>query len=192
MKLSVILTNYNKQMWLPFILMQLKQQITSEVELIIIDDCSTDESDQIITEAIANNKGNIQYIKNNSNKGIGFVRQQGLYATKGLYLSFIDADDFISENYITSILKMIQSFSDIYSFKGCSYPSTNIEDSIFIWNKVYKREWITQNAVCFDTSKQNGEDYEFNKLCDSLEAVRENVNQILYYYNTTSSNSLSR
>ena len=64
MELSVVVTNYNKSKWLPSLLEELKKQKRDEVEYIIIDDCSTDNTYEIAETYQAQHPEKIKLIKN--------------------------------------------------------------------------------------------------------------------------------
>ena len=93
--LSIIITYYNKENISKLIKFFSNNQYEN-VEVIIIDDHSD----------IPLEIENINYIRNNKNMGIGYVRQQALGLAKGKYITFVDADDMVMDNYILEILFM--------------------------------------------------------------------------------------
>lgn len=120
-KLSIIITVYNKEQYLTFVLKQLLSQLREEVELIIINDCSTDNSKELILNMISSQKNIILY-NNEKNLGIGKVRKKALDLIRGEYVCFIDADDFISDNYVNILLKEISNNYDVVIFNGMIFP----------------------------------------------------------------------
>ena len=89
--LSIIITNYNKEIFLPFLFKILNKQYDNQVELVIIDDNSDDIS--LLEEYDKQCPFSHQIIYNTKNLGIGAVRQIGLAAATGQYITFIDGDD---------------------------------------------------------------------------------------------------
>lgn len=96
--ISVILPVYNVEPWLVRCIESLKAQTLPGLEFIFIDDCSTDGSLSVI-EDFAEEDPRVRIIKNEVNSGAGITRNKGLDAAKGEYLSFIDPDDWISDDF---------------------------------------------------------------------------------------------
>ena len=97
-KISVIITTYNRATLLEEAIKSVLMQTYDNVEIIVIDDCSSDNTKEIV-EKFKSDK--IIYYKNEKNKGCGINRKEGLakYAT-GEYIIFLDDDDkFIDEKY---------------------------------------------------------------------------------------------
>lgn len=174
MKLSVIITNYNKSPMIQYLISYFNRKNRDDIEIICIDDNSNE---------IIENWGNIKIIKNNKNLGIGKVRQQGLDCSKGEYIVFIDGDDIPLENYLDEILKAIKTKADIYEFLAINYPWGNIlDDPGMVWNKVYKRDFILTHKCKFPNWR-GGEDILFNQKVYSYQPIVEKIPQILYIYN---------
>lgn len=93
-KVSVIIPVYNAQQYLKQCLDSICQQTLHEIEIICIDDGSTDDSLRILQE-YTKKESRLQ-ILTQKNQGAGAARNCGLRAAKGLYLSFLDADDFLN------------------------------------------------------------------------------------------------
>ena len=89
---SVIMPNFNSGKFISESILSVINQTFSRLELIIIDDNSTDNSLQIIKK-MKNNDKRIKLIKLNSNKGPGFARNEGLKVALGKYITFLDSDD---------------------------------------------------------------------------------------------------
>lgn len=93
-KVSVIVPVYNVEDYLEECLKSIINQTLNEIEIICIEDCSTDNSLNILEE-FAKKDSRIKIIKNQSNKGLAAVRNIGIKASKGEYLSFVDSDDYL-------------------------------------------------------------------------------------------------
>ncbi len=93
-KVSVIVPVYNTEKYLKKCLDSLVNQTLKEVQVIVINDCSPDDSLNIMREY--NKKyHNIEIYSNKKNRGIGYTRNLGISKAKGEYLVFLDSDDFL-------------------------------------------------------------------------------------------------
>ena len=117
MKISIIIPCFNTG-YLLNNLTELILQSRQYVEIIIIDDCSTDESFDIATQLAKENQGIISVYKTEKNSGPGIARNMGIENAAGEYLWFIDSDDLICptallllSNYIDKETKDIVSFN---------------------------------------------------------------------------------
>jgi glycosyltransferase involved in cell wall biosynthesis len=101
---SIIITNYNKADFIDRAIRSCINQIIfkKNIEIIVVDDCSTDESLQIISEF----KDEIELIVNKKNSGVAFSSNAGLGRSSGKYVIRVDADDYIS-NLSLEILSQI-------------------------------------------------------------------------------------
>ena len=204
-RVSIIIPVYNVQKYLNRCLESLIIQITSEDEIILIDDQSTDNSEEICRQ-YENNYKNIFYHKLEKNEGPSRARNYGLKKAKGKYIIFLDSDDFIENNYIETMVKNIQNHDLVI----CGYnmvnevkeekleikmatqkiSSENIVNLLknknmlnTLWNKIYKLEIIKKNKITFDEKENRGEDLLFN--LDYIACVKNNIyiiEDVLYNY----------
>lgn len=115
-KLSIIMPAYNVELYVRESLISVCKQLPVYAELIIINDGSTDNTDKVITETIANyQEKNISYFSQR-NRGIAFTRNEGLKHARGEYMTFIDSDDFWSDDYIQVISTQLQEDYDIIEY----------------------------------------------------------------------------
>lgn len=115
-KLSVIMPAYNVELYVRESLISVCKQLPDNAELIIINDGSTDNTAQTITETIANyRQKNITYLSQN-NHGIAYTRNEGIKHARGEYITFIDSDDFWSDDYIEVISPHLQNDYDIIEY----------------------------------------------------------------------------
>lgn len=105
-KISVIIPVYNVEKYLRECLDSVINQTLKEIEIICIDDGSTDSSLEILKEYAAKDKRFT--ILQQENKGAGAARNVGLKTAKGEFLSFLDADDFFEPNMLDAALNKIQ------------------------------------------------------------------------------------
>jgi glycosyltransferase involved in cell wall biosynthesis len=185
-KLSIIIPVHNRKKNLDDLLKELSPQKTEEVEIIIVDDGS-----------------DIPYITDYDVKlirliecsgGASVPRNVGLKYAKGEYITFIDSDDMVSNDYIQTILdKTKEDWDYCYiSWKGKT-NTVIIKDeppkwNCCVWNCVYKRSLIGNER--FKPELKMAEDYDFNKRVKK--GKKANITKILYYYNEDTPNSLTK
>ena len=195
-KLNIIVTCYNKEKYVSYVINMLKEQITEDMELHIYDDGSTDNSINIINQVLQDyNKKNIitHFIPNNL--GTGAIRELALQNVNSTYFIFVDADDLISENYVQKILSYIDNNSnvDIHHFGVRVYPlGGTVCFGISLWDKVFKTSFIRQNDIHFNTNLHNMEDRDFmDKVFNKNPIIEEHLEDILYVYNISIPNTLT-
>ena len=104
---SVIVTNYNYEFFVSEAIDSILSQTYSNIEILIIDDGSTDGSVPII-EKYAHSHENIKFISQ-KNKGVVYARNLGLEKSSGEFFVFIDADDTVPETFIQNMLSTMLS-----------------------------------------------------------------------------------
>ena len=104
---SIIIPVYNKEKYIENSLMSVLEQTYSELEIICVDDCSTDGS-IAIAEKLKQQYGKIVILRNSENRGPGYARNQGLDFSHGEYVYFLDADDRLQDNAIERLVGCIE------------------------------------------------------------------------------------
>ena len=197
-KVSVIIPTYNNDKYLGKCIDSVLKQTYKNIEIIIINDGSTDKTDFVVEKY---KDERIKYYKN-KNQGIGKSRNYGIKQSSGEYLMFVDSDDYINENAVEEMIKKITSdnldmlICDFYKveneieevklidFDYCSIsdkPELLLEINLSPWNKIYKKDLIIRNKIFFN-EKLKYEDVEF--VIDCLIKAKKigKLNKILYYY----------
>ena len=168
-KLSVIIPVYNMEKYLTRCLNSVTKQTLIDIEIICVNDGSTDKSQEIL-EQYAKKDNRIKIIKI-ENSGQAVARNTGISAATGEYLGFVDSDDWIDKNYFEKMYNTAKKYDAPIAcagFKRFKYANgqikkqfkyekciDNINDMIdadnvpehcYIWNKIYKRKnWIDAN-----------------------------------------------
>lgn len=116
-QMSVIIPVYNVQKYIVECLNSVFCQITNSVEVIIINDGSSDDSAKIIRKEFKDfiKKDNVIFFSK-SNEGLARTRNAGISRAKGRYITFLDSDDVLSPNYIETLIKFTFDNIDIISF----------------------------------------------------------------------------
>lgn len=120
MLLSIIIAAYNAAQSITKTLHSILQLPTEKIEVIIINDGSTDSTENIL-QTFCIKYPNIRYI-NQKNQGVSVARNIGIQEAQGDYIWFVDADDTIDANNTKKLLEKISS----YSFDFIWFTNTNI------------------------------------------------------------------
>lgn len=114
--LTIIVPVYNTSMYLKKCIDSILTQIDDEDEILLINDGSTDNSEEIIKEYESKQSNIITYYKK-ENAGIADTRNLGISKAKGKYILFVDSDDYIKENLIKDLKIYMDDDIDIIKFK---------------------------------------------------------------------------
>ena len=109
---SVVVPVYNVALYLEPCVCSLMAQDWGSVEVILVDDCSTDESG-VIANRIAKDNDSVRVIRSPLNSGVAAARNLGLDAASGKYVIFVDGDDCLLEHSISGVRDHLSRFGDI-------------------------------------------------------------------------------
>ncbi len=204
-KVSIIVPVYNVYPYLRRCLQSLVDQTLKDIEIIVVNDGTLDQSQEIIDE-FAKKDPRILALKK-KNGGLSDARNYGLPYAKGEYIAFVDSDDYVD---VTMYEKMYQKAkSGSFDLVECDcyweYPnkkvldSSHIVDNYFVdirvmaWNKIYRRKLLEKTKVLFPKGLQ------FEDICfcyQLLPYVQKigYVEEALYYYiqrNTSIANTVN-
>jgi len=146
-KISIIIPVYNGEAFLQETLISIQNQDFKDIEIIIIDDKSTDNSTILIKE-LMKTEPRISFYQNEENKGPLYTKKKGILAAKGKYVMIIDDDDkFLQRDAFTSLYEEAEKFNlDILEFKSILSTSLlNIDQ----YNKTGKENYsiLYQNEL---------------------------------------------
>ncbi len=202
-KVSVIIPAYNVEKYFERCLESIYNQTLKEIEIIIVDDGSTDKTGEIAQKYITDER--TIYLKQKQS-GTSAARNKGLMLAKAKYVSFIDSDDYIDNDFIEKLYNAaIKNDADItcasivrkhstyekwrvqydkpavYIDKKEQIDAIKFPDQCYVWNKLYKKNFLTENGFQFE----KGVYYEDIKAmgylilrCSKLAVVPD----INYYY----------
>lgn len=175
-KVSVIVPIYNVEKYLEKCINSLLSQTLEDIQIILVNDGSKDNSGNIAREYEKNNKNRITYVEK-ENGGLSDARNYGLKYATGDFIAFLDSDDYIEKNaYEEMYNKAIEENADyvecdfIWEFPNKirvdkQYPYKNKKEMlsfvrVVAWNKLIKRQLITDNNLEFPKGLRY-EDVEF-------------------------------
>ena len=181
--LSIIIPVYNGEKYISKCLNSVLSQTYTNIELIIINDGSTDNSYQLL-QKYAQEDNRIILI-NQENAGSSLTRNTGIKYAKGEYITFVDIDDYVEKDAYEKVMDKLQDDIDIACFSvSCDYTKENysiskilksgiypkaeavkelFNNDIFnaLWNKIYKATLIKDKDY-FPHEFNQGEDLIFN------------------------------
>lgn len=135
-KLSVIVPVFNCEKFLPRCIDSLLNQSLKSIEIIIVDDASTDKTSALAKHYAFNNE-NIIFQENPENKGAGYSRNVGLDLSSGKYITFLDADDWVDTNaYMIMTKSMDKTLADI-AVCGIKNEYSSIQSSTIRYDYAY-------------------------------------------------------
>ena len=144
MKISVIVPIFNKEQYLDRCVKSLLGQTDKNLEIILVNDGSTDQSGEICNR-FADIDDRIKVI-HKKNEGVAAARNTGIKVATGQYISFVDADDFLDLNAYGEIYKVIENFyPDCIDF-GWKYINDYGEKTSNI-NEINKNEILTKKII---------------------------------------------
>ena len=164
--ISIIVPIYNASKYLKKCLDSLVNQTKKELEFILINDGSTDDSESIIKSY---EDDRIKYFKR-SNHGIGKTRNFGINKSTGKYIMFLDSDDYLKTDACEVLYKRIEKEkldlvvcdfyrvnSNVLEEKINDFKNTKLKDNpnlllninLAPWNKIYRSDLLKDNNINF-------------------------------------------
>lgn len=210
MHLSIIMPVYNAQDTLERTLRSIVSQLSRDVELVIVDDGSTDSTPAILSRFAGENAGACQVIRQ-ENAGAAAARNAALDYARGDFLTFIDADDLFLDQAVETVLRELpadilgwdwRSVDDGKSrrFRQASYSTPeealrNLMGGTMKWNLwlfAVKRSLVRDNGIRFLDGADMGEDMAFMLKCFSCAGDVKQIHEVLYEYNASNPSSISQ
>ena len=218
-KISLIITVYNQAHFIKYIYSSINQQDLKDIEILFVDDASSDKSSKIIKNLMKKDK-RIIYIKNKLNKNAFYSRNIGVLFSKGEYILIIDPDDLLLNNILIKSYEISDYFNlDIlqyFSIRG-SYEKNKIwlnnkyksgilnsrkvkevfyySVSRTLWDKLIKREIFIKGINYMKKEFQNeiyfvhSDDTIFWGIINSANSYGF-LEQIGYFYNLDNPSSI--
>ena len=182
-KLSILIPAYNVERWLPRCLNSILSQVEDDIEIVIVDDGSTDTTLQCANEFAE--KWNYIRVFSKHNEGVGAARNYLLDKACGEFIWFVDSDDYIAEGALRHILSELNSTIDLLSvsynggvftpFKGSAieYIQKGYING-YLWTKIIRRSVIEDAHIRFDPQRYSQEDWFFlMQVYPLLEKVKQ-------------------
>lgn len=216
--LSVIVPVYNVSDYLREGLDSILNQDVQEIEVICVDDCSTDNSLAILEKYRAKDK-RILIEKHCQNRGVSAARNTGIGVAGGKYIAFFDPDDLVLNTMYSRMIDVMEeksvdlamcgfvtfpnghetipNFTSNVVMKPTAFLSTNKRihtnnDLCFSFRFVYKRSFLINKRLLFDERLKVGEDTLFNFACVLKANSVIMLPQALYLYRINNISSVMK
>ena len=209
--ISIIVPIYNVEQYLNRCIESLVNQTYTNLEILLIDDGSTDNSGTLAEKWISNDQRIKVYHKKNG--GLSDARNYGIKYAKGKYLSFVDSDDYVDMRFIEILYKTcietntkiatigIQMFSDDVPVEKCVRLADSIDIYIkeqaikylyaenkygnYAWNKLYLKELFNNIKYPYGRKMEDlGTTY---LLFDKCDYISYNSSKLYFYYQRSDS-----
>lgn len=198
---SVVIPVYNCQLYIEKCIRSLLNQKYKQIEIIAVDDGSTDASADIIRNIQADDSRIRYFYQDNS--GPGKARNKGIEESKGKYLLFVDSDDYVSDDYIFDIVECAEKNSAELAIAGYTlvYENKNTEQVVvpkkYVKNiseewayrissccsRLYLREFWTQHKLAFHEERNaRAEDVPIVLYSNAMAKNISIVKNAGYYY----------
>ena len=181
---SVIIPAFNASARIKSALESVIAQDYADIEIIVVDDASSDDTGKIAHEVLSRSSFTHRIITHDSNRGVSAARNTGIESAQGEYICFMYADDLLRENFVSSLhAEIVKGECDI-AFCGLTdsftdgKPNKDIRYVRGTWNVsgeklilggnvppvyccIYRREFIARHNLMFHEGCISGEDIEF-------------------------------
>ena len=188
-KLSIVVPYYKTYDETIRLLDILVPQLTDEVEVFLIDDgCHEERLDKY--------KDKINVIHLEENHGLSYARNCGIKKAQGKYLVFVDSDDYVSDDYVKTIIDKTNTCDFDYCYFSWRMINQDwvieIKDeppewNWAVWNAVYKKDYVE----LFDDNIRFQEDIPWQNIMRVKNGKKEIIDKVLYYYNDNRPGSLT-
>ena len=195
--ISVIIPVYNVEKYLNRCIDSLLAQTLRDIEVICINDCSTDSSLDILNKYSANDE-RLKIIDLKEKVGASIARNKGLEIAQGEYIGFVDADDALDTNFYEVLYRnAVEKKSDItkgavklYNYNGdvCILDKNEIirKNKYYFtaqfWSAIYKASFIFDNEIKFPDECPKGQDIVFLNRAVLKSNFITVIDDVFYHY----------
>lgn len=195
MKVSVIITTYNYGKYLDRCLESCIAQNfpRDDYEIIVVDDCSEDGTPKIMEKY--EDTPQVRYIRNRINMGVAGSANQGIRLAKGKYVVRVDADDYVSPNFVLFLAEYLENNPDAFCV-SCDYSYVDENEEVYervsslekpvSCGILYPREELLKHGL-YNEQWRHREEEELRKRLGELYLIHH-LRLPLYYYRMHKSN----
>ena len=188
-KVSIIIPAFNTEKYLERCLLSVINQTLKEIEIICIDDNSTDNTLNIFKN-FERQDNRIKVIHFEENKGVAAARNEGIKVATGEYIGFMDSDDYADEKYYENLYNNSYDYDVIV---GKYVDGTNNSERYLkvnrryihgaIFDSIWKKRFILDNNVKHNINMKTGSDKRFRKDVYKFNPkVLQLPDEGIYYY----------
>lgn len=154
---SIITPAYNSEMFIAETIESVQKQTYQNWEMIIVDDCSTDRTKEVIS-SFQENDSRIKYFKNETNKGSAYSRNLALRNACGKWIAFLDSDDVWMENKLENQIEFMLKNDYYFSYTNYSEIDENSKETgisltgpkVITKNKMFAYCWPGCLTIMYD------------------------------------------
>lgn len=179
---SIIIPIHNLENYLPQTLNSVVSQTYEKLEILLVDDHSTDNSQKVMAE-FAKKDSRIQIFQLPTHQGVSVARNLGIKKARGAWISFVDGDDLIASTFIETLVNQTDEETALSAVGyGWGYRARNNQkksqsltrkeifpainrygDPIggYVWNKLFRRSALLEKEILFDEKIALAEDLWF-------------------------------
>lgn len=194
--INIIIPAYNCTATLGRTLASLVAQTDSDFEVIVVDDCSTEDLTPIIQDYAQ--KLNLRYIRKPINQGCGMARQTGIDNVTATHFTFLDADDILMPYAVETFNAHIKAHPDAEYVHSFFYEQTVTQDGNpayllhkngFVWchGKLYSAEAVKRHGIKNSPLIRWADDSHFNSMCSELLKMEVIPQPMMIWTNTKTS-----
>lgn len=211
---SLIMPIWNVDLYIRHSFESALQQTYANIEYILVDDFSSDNSVSIVKELLQSYIcKNVKVYTHQYNKGVASARKTGLAHASGEYIIFLDSDDYFEETFIENMVaEAIRTQSDIVVcdyYVTLGYKDRYVSQKIngdgkslcsailngyiqgFCWNKLVKRELYFMDSICFEEGVNMWEDVSVISRISYFASKVSHIPKAFIHYNQLNVNSYS-
>lgn len=135
MKVSIIVPVYNVEDYIERCFESVTNQAYENIECIFVDDCSPDNSKDILEELITKYRGGIDFkvLSHKTNRGLSVARNTGIENALGDYIYFLDSDDVIAHDSVNVLIGLAIKYQGVEIVQGNSYRVPKMEND---WREI--------------------------------------------------------
>lgn len=158
---SVVIPTYNSSQYLPETIESVLSQSWQDFEIIIVDDGSTDNTQEVVG---AFNSNKIRYLRQENSGGPAKPRNVGIHHARGKYISLFDSDDLMSRNKLAEAVAFLERYPDlgllfanfeVCNERGDSFPGTFLDEYQTFWDipkkQVGEKWFIIDSALAYNS-----------------------------------------
>jgi len=192
---SILLPVYNNQDDIIVAIQSVIDQTYTHWQLIIIDDCSIDKTNEVVQSFIANlnNKYNIVFITNEHNVGVYVSLNKGLSLATGNYICRIDSDDKIIKNYFELNINILKSYPDLIATRSFyqRYKGDQFENPIEGEITLFYKKKVIEDIGYYDNVRLGADSEFLARIEKKYGRDKINIFRIVTYYAQLRENSLT-
>jgi len=189
-KISVIVPVYNTAPYIERSINSITNQTLEDIEIICINDGSTDNSQEILEE-FEEKDDRIKVISLEKNAGLGNARNIGMEMATGEFIGFIDSDDYIDHRYYENLYKYSEGYDIVQGYfvdtlngvSGYVHHVFRYNITGYVVDSIFRKSFIDEHDLKFPINLKTAEDVQFRIDCYAQNPkIFHTPDEGIYYY----------